>query len=141
MKIAIVNGPNMNLLGLREPEIYGRKTYDDLVEFIKTSCKDDELDFFQSNHEGEIIDYLQNCMGIYDGVVINPAAYTHTSVAIADCIRAYGIPTIEVHISDPDLREDYRRISYVRDAVIATVKGKGFDGYIEAIKILHEKVK
>lgn len=135
MKILVINGPNMNMLGIREPEIYGKRTYDDLVDFIEAERGDQhDIYFFQSNHEGEIVDAIQHAYyDKIDGIVINPAAYTHTSIAIADAIKAVGIPTVEVHISDIDSREDYRKISYVRDACKATIAGKGFAGYVEAI--------
>ncbi len=140
MKILVINGPNINMLGIREPEIYGKATYDDLVNFIKNKANElnVEVDFFQSNFEGEIVTAIQKAYTIYGGIVINPAAYTHTSVAILDAVKAVGIPTVEVHISDPDTREEFRKISFVRSACAATVKGKGFDGYIEAIKILKQ---
>ena len=138
MKILVINGPNMNMLGIREPEIYGEKTYDELLDYIEAERGDKhELYFFQSNHEGEIIDAIQQAY--YDkieGIVINPAAYTHTSIAIADALKAIAIPYVEVHLSDPDSREAYRKISYVRDAAKARIAGKGFEGYIEAIDLL-----
>lgn len=126
------------MLGIREPEIYGRRTYADLVGMITAEAekRHAETVFFQSNHEGAIIDEIQKAYDVFDGIIINPAAYTHTSVAIADAIKAVGIPAVEVHISDPDTREDFRKISYVRDACIATVKGKGLEGYTEALGIL-----
>ena len=135
MKILVINGPNMNMLGIREPDIYGKRTYGDLVDYIKAERgEENELSFFQSNHEGEIVDAIQQAYyDKVDGIIINPAAYTHTSIAIADAIRAVGIPTVEVHISNPDEREDYRKISYVREVAKATVSGHGFEGYIEAI--------
>lgn len=138
MKILVINGPNINMLGIREPEIYGRRTYADLVGMITAEAekRHAETVFFQSNHEGAIIDEIQKAYDVFDGIIINPAAYTHTSVAIADAIKAVGIPAVEVHISDPDTREDFRKISYVRDACIATVKGKGLEGYTEALGIL-----
>lgn len=138
MKILVINGPNMNMLGVREPHIYGHATYHDLCEMIETEAKLrlHTVDFFQSNHEGAIVDKIQDAYGNYEGIIINPAAYTHTSVAIADAIKAVGIKTIEVHISDPDSREDFRQISYVRHYCQGTVKGKGFAGYIEAMDIL-----
>lgn len=141
MKILVINGPNINMLGIREPEIYGKATYNDLVERIRDKAEKEgfEADFFQSNHEGAIVDEIQRSYGNYDGIVINPAAYTHTSVAILDAVKAVGIPTVEVHISDPDKRDDFRKISFVREACVATVKGKGFDGYLEAIDILTTK--
>ena len=141
MKILVINGPNINMLGIREPEIYGSKTYADLVELIKKEADSlgIEVKFFQSNHEGAIVDEIQQAYGKFDGIVINPAAYTHTSVALLDAVKAVGIPTVEVHISDPDTRDEFRKISYIRQACVATVKGKGFDGYIEAMKILVNK--
>ena len=141
MKILVINGPNINMLGIREPEIYGSKTYSDLVELIKKEADSlgVEVNFFQSNHEGAIVDEIQQAYGKFDGIVINPAAYTHTSVALLDAVKAVGIPTVEVHISDPDTRDEFRKISYIRQACVATVKGKGFDGYIEAMKKLVNK--
>jgi len=138
MHILIINGPNLNLLGRREPEIYGHESYEDLVALLKNAAAELglELSFFQSNHEGAIVDAIQEAYGTADGILINPAAYTHTSIAIPDAIRAVDLPAVEVHISDPDTREPFRRISYVRPACIATVKGKGLQGYVEALKIL-----
>ena len=143
MKILVINGPSINMLGIREPEIYGSKTYADLVEMITKEAERlyVEIKFFQSNHEGAIVDEIQNSYGVFDGIVINPAAYTHTSVALLDAVKAVGIPTVEVHISDPDTRDEFRKISYIRQACVATVKGKGFDGYIEAMNILTERNK
>ena len=130
------------MLGIREPDIYGKKTYEDLLNLIKEKADTDGIDveFYQSNHEGEIVDAIQRAYGVFDGIVINPAAYTHTSVAILDALKAVGIPTVEVHISDPDTREDFRKTSYVRLAAIATVKGKGFEGYLEAIDIIKKRL-
>lgn len=141
MKILVINGPNINMLGIREPEIYGSRTYSDLVALISDEAERlcIRVEFFQSNHEGAIVDAIQAAYGNIDGIVINPAAYTHTSVAIADAVKAVGIPTVEVHISDPDTREEFRRISYVRPACIATIKGKGFDGYLEALRLLVQR--
>ena len=138
MKILIINGPNLNMLGIREPQIYGSKTYTDLVNMIAAHCETQgiETEFYQSNHEGDLVDKIQQAYGNADGIVINPGAYTHTSVALLDAVKAVGIPTVEVHISDPDEREEFRKISYIRLACIATIKGKGFDGYIEAIDLL-----
>ena len=138
MKIAVINGPNLNMLGIREPDIYGNGTLSDLEELIKKEADliGVEVEFFQSNHEGAIVDEIQRCYGRVDGIILNPAAYTHTSVAILDAIKSVGIPTVEVHLSNPDEREEFRRISFVRSACVSTVKGKGFDGYIEALKIL-----
>jgi len=140
MKILVINGPNINMLGLREPDIYGNQTYDDLLSLI--SAEADRLgcdvEFFQSNHEGALVDAIQGAYGRIDVIIINPAAYTHTSIAILDAVKAVSIPTVEVHISDPILREDFRKISYIRKACVATIKGKGFDGYLEALRILVE---
>ena len=135
MKILVINGPNINMLGLREPEIYGNKTYDFLLKYIKDYCNKItvEVEFFQSNHEGAIVDKIQESYQKIDGIVINPAAYTHTSVAILDALKAVSIPTVEVHISAVDKREDFRQISYIRKYCIKTITGKGFDGYLEAI--------
>ena len=138
MKILVINGPNLNMLGIREPQIYGSKTYTDLVNMIASHCEANGIDveFYQSNHEGDLVDKIQQAYGNTDGIVINPGAYTHTSIALLDAVKSVGIPTVEVHISDPDEREDFRKVSYIRLACIATVKGKGFDGYIEAIDLL-----
>ncbi len=140
MKILIVNGPNLNLLGIREPDIYGREDYDTLVDMIEDHAKEIgvEVGIFQSNHEGDIVDCIQDAMGEFDAMVINPAAYTHTSVAIPDAIKAVGIPAVEVHISDVDAREEFRKISYVRQVCVATVSGHGLKGYLEAMDILAE---
>ena len=141
MKILVINGPNLNLLGLREPDIYGRRTYADLVDMIRAEAEHLGVDvtFVQSNHEGALVDAIQGAYGVMDGIVINPAAYTHTSVALLDAVKAVGIPTLEVHISDPDTREDFRRISYVRAACVASIKGHGFEGYLEALRFLVER--
>lgn len=138
MKIVVINGPNMNLLGLREPAIYGRETYRDLTDRIQAEADalGVEVEFFQSNHEGALVDAIQGAYGTADGIVINPAAYTHTSVAILDAVKAVGLPTVEVHMSDPDIREPFRRTSYIRAACVATVKGHGTEGYLEALHIL-----
>ncbi|MBQ4061989.1 MAG: type II 3-dehydroquinate dehydratase [Christensenellaceae bacterium] len=143
MKILVINGPNLNMLGIREPDIYGSRTYNDLVEMIKKEAESlgIETEFFQSNHEGAIVEAIQGAYNNADGIIINPAAYTHTSVALLDSVKTVGIPTVEVHISDPDEREEFRKISYIRLGCIATVKGKGFDGYIEALKILKNHIK
>lgn len=142
VKILVINGPNINMLGIREPEIYGKGTLHDLEEMIKKKAEElgVEVEFFQSNHEGALVDRIQEAYGRIDGIVMNPAAYTHTSVAILDAVKAVGIPTVEVHISDPDTRDEFRKISYVRAACIATVKGKGFAGYLEAMEILANAV-
>lgn len=138
MKILVINGPNLNMLGIREPEIYGNKTYADLCGMISDYCEEKQIEaqFYQSNHEGCLVDKIQEAYGKVDGIIINPGAYTHTSVALLDAVKAVGIPTVEVHISDPDEREEFRKVSYIRAACIATVKGKGFDGYLEAVDIL-----
>lgn len=140
-KILVINGPNLNMLGIREPEIYGRTTYGELVSMLESWGKElgTEVKTFQSNHEGAIIDEIQAAYRVYDGIVINPGGYTHTSVAIPDAIRAVGIPAVEVHISDVDSREDYRKISYVSGACIAVIKGKGLPGYREALQILSDR--
>ena len=142
MKFLIINGPNLNMLGIREPEIYGRETYDDLRRMAAEGCGKlgVEVDFFQSNHEGALVDAIQQAnFDRVDGIILNPGAYTHTSVALLDAVKAVGIPTVEVHVSDPDGREDFRRISYIRSACVATVKGKGLSGYLEALGILCKK--
>lgn len=140
MKILVINGPNLNMLGIREPDIYGANTYSELIRMIEDHCdkKNIEVECYQSNHEGDIVDEIQAAYGEYNGIVINPAAYTHTSVAILDAIKAVGIPTVEVHISDINTREEFRKFSYVSLAAVKTIAGKGFDGYIEAIDYLAE---
>ena len=139
-KILVINGPNLNLLGLREPDIYGSKNYTSLLEFIKESADSLSLsvDFYQNNHEGNIVDKIQEAYGVYDGIVINPAAYTHTSVAILDALKAVAIPTVEVHLSDINEREEFRKFSYVSLAAKKTICGKGFDGYREALEYFAE---
>jgi len=134
-KILVINGPNINMLGLREPEVYGTKTYDDLLAFIGVAADEAgvEVKCFQSNSEGAIVDAIQQAYGIYDGIVINPAAYTHTSIAIPDALKAVGIPAVEVHLSDINRREAYRRISFTSEACYNTISGKGFDGYRMAL--------
>ena len=143
MKICVINGPNINFLGIREPDIYGRETYESLLEKIKTHCDKNgiEVEFFQSNHEGAMVDKIQDCYGKIDGIVMNPAAYTHTSVALLDAVKAVGIPTVEIHISDVSKREDFRQVSFVRAACVRTIVGHGTDGYLEAIDFLKEYVK
>ena len=139
MKILVINGPNINMLGIREPQIYGNRTYSDLLEKIKAYCnsKNIEVECFQSNHEGALIDKIQEAyFEKFDGIVINPAGYTHTSVAIADALKGVDIPFVEVHISKVDEREDFRKISFVRNYALATISGKGFEGYLDAIKML-----
>lgn len=140
MKILVINGPNLNMLGIREPQVYGNRTYSDLCEFIKKVCKknDVECKLFQSNSEGNIVDEIQAAYGAFEGIIINPAAYTHTSIAIPDAIKAVGIPTIEVHLSDITKREEYRRHSFTSEACIKTIYGLGFEGYEKAVESLKE---
>lgn len=142
MKILVINGPNLNMLGIREPKIYGKETYEDLKNYIFDVCKNEniEVEIFQSNHEGEIIDKIQSAYGNFDAIVINPAAYTHTSVAILDALKAVSLPTVEVHLSDVSKREDFRKISFVRQACIETFAGFGFEGYKKAMLLLKEKM-
>ena len=141
MKILVINGPNMNLLGLREPDIYGRQTYGDLVDVLQKRADelDVEISFIQSNHEGDLVDAIQNAYPDTDGIIINPAAYTHTSVAILDAVKAVAIPTVEVHMSDVKSRDEFRQVSYIRQACIATFMGKGFGSYIEALELLKNR--
>lgn len=141
MKILVLNGPNLNMLGIREPDIYGKNTYSDLINMINEYCNQNniEVEIFQSNHEGVLVDKIQEAYCKFDGIVINPAAYTHTSVALLDALKSVGIPTVEVHISDVSVREDFRQVSFVRNYCEKTICGKGFDGYIEAIKYLGDK--
>ncbi|MBO7249951.1 MAG: type II 3-dehydroquinate dehydratase [Clostridia bacterium] len=136
MKILVINGPNLNMLGIREPEIYGERSFSALEKFIRTSADELSLEvsLFQSNHEGEIVDIIQSAYGVYDGIVINPAAYTHTSVAILDALKAVGIPTVEVHLSDINEREEFRRHSYVSLVAKKTICGLGFEGYKKALE-------
>lgn len=144
MKILVLNGPNINMLGIREPQIYGNRTYNDLVQSIQKYCDDRGIDvaFFQSNHEGALIDKIQDAyFSKVDGIVINPAGYTHTSVAIADALKGVNIPFVEVHISNVDEREEFRKISFVRNYALKTISGRGFEGYIEAIKVLENLKK
>ena len=138
MKILVINGPNLNLLGLREPDIYGKRTYADLLAMIRDGAErlGVSVAFVQSNHEGALVDAIQAAYGVYDGIVINPGAYTHTSVALLDAVKAVGIPTVEVHISDPDQREEFRKVSYIRAACVASIKGHGLEGYLEAMRLL-----
>ena len=138
MKLLVINGPNLNMLGIREPDIYGKQNYQTLVDMIekKALALGVEVSVYQSNHEGCIVDEIQNAYGKSDGIVINPAAYTHTSVAIPDAIKAVGIPTVEVHISDINQREEFRRHSFTSPACKLTIAGKGFDGYLEAMEYL-----
>ena len=138
MKLLVLNGPNLNLLGLREPDIYGSGTYAALTELIRAAAAEAgvEVEIFQSNHEGVLVDKIQEAYGVFDGIVINPAAYTHTSVAILDALKAVAIPAVEVHISDVSKREDFRQISYAGMACVKTYMGLGFEGYRQAILYL-----
>ena len=140
MKLLFLNGPNLNMLGIREPDIYGRETYAALEQYIRDFCGElgIECEIFQSNHEGVLVDAIQGACGKMDGIVINPAAYTHTSVALLDAVKAVGIPTVEVHVSDPDSREEFRHVSYIRPACVGTVRGRGLPGYLEALRMLAE---
>ena len=143
MKILVLNGPNLNMLGIREPDIYGKNTYNDLCNLISDYAAKNGVDvkIFQSNHEGALVDEIQAAYQKFDGIVINPAAYTHTSIAILDAIKSVGIPTVEVHISAVETREDFRQVSYIRQACIKTITGLGFDGYLRAIDALIENGK
>lgn len=140
MKLLILNGPNINMLGIREPEHYGKETYSFLVGKIEKYCAERgiETEFFQSNHEGALVDAIQAAYGNIDGIIINPAAYTHTSVAILDALKAVSIPTVEVHISKVDEREDFRQVSFVRLFALKTISGLGTDGYLRAVDFLEE---
>ena len=139
MKILVINGPNINMLGIREPEVYGKETYETLCNMIDEYAeeKDIEVEIYQSNHEGSLVDKIQEAYGKVEGIVINPGAYTHTSIAILDALKAVGIPTVEVHISDVASREDFRQISFIRSYCIKTITGKGLKGYLEAIDFLN----
>ena len=141
MRILVINGPNLNMLGIREKHLYGDKTYKALVKLIKENAKlrKIKVDCYQSNYEGDIVTKIQKAYNKYDGIVINPGAYTHTSVAILDALKSVNIPTVEVHITDVDNREDFRQISYVKKFAFLTITGKGFDGYIEAIDAIINK--
>ena len=138
MKILVINGPNLNMIGIREPEHYGRETYIDLINKIETYAKDKcTLDFKQSNHEGDLVDFIQSAyFDHFDGIVINPGAYTHTSVALLDAVKCAKVPTVEVHISKVEEREDFRQVSYIRPACVKTITGEGFGGYLKAIDFL-----
>ena len=138
MKILVINGCNINMIGIREPELYGTATYSDLTDMINSHADKTGLDVevWQSNHEGDIVDKIQQSYKKIDGIVINAGAYTHTSVAILDALKAVSIPTVEVHITDPDTREDFRKVNFIRPAAAQTVKGHGLKGYLEAIDIL-----
>ena len=138
MKILVINGPNLNLLGIREPDLYGHETYADLLEKIRRHAEKSgtEVTFSQSNHEGDLVDAIQGAYGVQDGIILNPGAYTHTSVALLDALKAVGIRTVEVHITDVDEREPFRKISYVRAACEKVIIGHGTDGYLEAMDAL-----
>lgn len=142
MKLYIINGPNLNMLGIREPEIYGKLTLHDIESKINLYCAKNQIDveFYQSNHEGEIVDIIQSAYQKADGIIINPAAYTHTSVAILDALKAVNVDTVEVHLSDVDEREDFRKLSYVSLFAKKVIKGKGADGYIEAIDFFLNRI-
>ena len=141
MKILVINGPNLNLLGIREPEIYGRQTYADLVAFVEKAAKDcgAEVEVRQTNHEGVIVDWIQECRGTFDALVINAAAYTHTSVAIHDAIKAVQVRTVEVHLSEPKNRDDFRKVSFIESVAEKTCSGRGFESYADAIRYLSGK--
>ena len=142
MKILVLNGPNINMVGIREPGIYGMQTFADLLQLLDDTAKELGVEFeqFQSNHEGALVDKIQESYGKVDGIVINPAAYTHTSVAILDALKAVALPAVEVHISDVDSREPFRQVSYAGMACLKTYKGLGFDGYVQAIRFLKSRV-
>ena len=143
LRIMVINGPNLNMLGVREPDIYGKETYYSLLGKILdyASEKKVHVGFYQSNHEGDLVDEIQGCLDRADGIIINPGAYTHTSIALLDAVKAVGIPTVEVHISDVSLREDFRQISYIRQGCIASIIGHGTNGYLEAIDLLIERLQ
>ena len=143
MKLLVVNGPNLNMLGIREPGIYGAQTYEQLLAYIREVCSREgiEVECFQSNHEGAIVDRIQSAYGKMDGIVINPAAYTHTSVAILDALKAVGVPAVEVHLSDVSKREPFRQVSYAGMACVKSFIGLGFKGYEEAILYLKQRLK
>ena len=138
MKILVINGPNLNMLGIREPELYGRTTLGDIENMMREHAKKlgIELSFYQSNHEGDLVDRIQQAYGTEDGIIINAGAYTHTSIAILDALKAVGLPTVEVHITDPMTREDFRRTSYISYYAMATISGHGPQGYLEAMDLL-----
>ena len=137
-KLLILNGPNLNLLGLREPEIYGERDYAALISFAERVCKEEKVkcSIYQSNHEGALVDCIQEAFGVYDGIVLNPAAYTHTSVAIRDALLAVKIPVVEVHLSDTNSREPFRKVNFVRDVCVGVFEGEGFESYAKAIRFL-----
>ena len=141
MKILVINGPNINMLGIREPGIYGKSTFADLLQLLEETASrmHIEVEQYQSNHEGDLVDEIQKAYGVFDGIVINPGAYTHTSIAILDAVKSVSIPTVEVHISKVEEREDFRQVSYVRLACVKTITGHGTNGYLEAIDFLAEE--
>lgn len=143
MKLLVINGPNLNMLGVREPDVYGRQNYAALVELIEKTCRAEniEVEVFQSNHEGDLVDHIQSAYENTDGIIINPAAYTHTSVAILDALKAVALPAVEVHLSDVSAREDFRQISYAGMACIKTYMGLGFEGYRQAILYLKDYIE
>ena len=138
MKLLVLNGPNINMLGIREPGIYGKQTFADLLALLEDTAREEniQIDQYQSNHEGDLVDKIQASLGVYDGIVINPAAYTHTSVAILDALKAVAIPAVEVHISNVDAREPFRQISYAGMYCEKTIKGQGLEGYRQAVRYL-----
>ncbi len=142
MKILVINGPNLNMLGIREPDHYGRETYADLVKKVEDYCKQRDIycECYQSNHEGDLVDKIQQAYGNFDGIVINPGAYTHTSIALLDAVKAVSIPTVEVHISKVEEREEFRQISYIRLACVKTITGMGTDGYLRGIDFLTDYI-
>ena len=142
MKILVLNGPNLNLLGIREPSLYGTETYETLRETIRAYAlsRGIETKIYQSNHEGDLVDKIQSARGTFDGILLNAAAYTHTSIAIPDALKAVALPCVEVHLTDPDAREDYRKVNFLRDACFATVKGEGTKGYLHALDLLAERI-
>ena len=141
MKILVINGPNINMIGIREPDIYGKQTFADLLSLLDDTAREEniQIDQYQSNHEGDLVDKIQAALGVYDGIVINPAAYTHTSVAILDALKAVAIPAVEVHISNVDAREPFRQISYAGMYCEKTIKGQGLEGYRQAIRYLKDR--
>ena len=143
MKILVINGPNLNMLGVREPGVYGTETYESLCNKIRDHAwrRGHSVELYHSNHEGDLVDKIQAAYGDADGIVINPGAYTHTSIALLDAVKAVGIPTVEVHISDVSKREAFRQTSYIRAACVATIMGRGTDGYLEAIDLLIERAR
>ena len=143
MKILVINGPNLNLLGVREPRLYGNRTYGDLLRFIEATARDVgvSVEVFQSNHEGVIVDRIQSARGVFDALVVNAAAYTHTSVAILDALKAVGLPTVEVHLTNPGKREHFRHVSFVKPVAVATFAGLGFGSYSRAIRFLSETLE